>query len=255
MTSFAERLPERIRRPLYDAEEWPHDPLNMAIMLACFYVVPPFTGVVWIALLLTGWDQRIPVWLDFSLLIFFVVIGWIALDEWRSRRHSADGEGHGWIWQMVQQYGPRRLANRLMVAATLFKIVAARIVSYLDRFTANDLRASRALFVAEAVILTAIVAWAIAVTIAWRQSHKSGRVPFLFRIWFTAVLCIGLAATIFTIAPTSDGVTSRAIALFLVFFLVSFLGRAIEWIVNRIRARARVPDEGGWPKVVRPAWW
>jgi hypothetical protein len=69
------------------------------------------------------------------------------------------------------------------------------------------------------------------------------------------VLCIGLAATIFTIAPTSDGVTSRAIALFLVFFLVSFLGRAIEWIVNRIRARARVPDEGGWPKVVRPAWW
>lgn len=255
MFSWVELLPERARRPILDADEWPHDPLNMAIMLACFYVFIPLVGILATLFLIRGWNDDIPRWLDFSLILFLLVVGWIALDEWRSRRRSMGGEGHGWIWQMVERYGPRRPFNRMMAGLALLAIVAARLVAYLDRFVSTDLQGSSALFLAEVVFLTPVTLWAVAVVIAWRRSHGSAGDSFIYRTWWTTVFCLSDIALFIAFASTSDVVSNKSNLLFLLWILIFFPGWAIESSVNRIRGRPEAVAEGVSSKVSRPAWW
>jgi hypothetical protein len=253
MTSFAERLPERIRRPIFDTNEWPHDPLNMAIMLACFYVVPPFIGAVWISLLLTGWDQKIPLWLDPLLVALSFVIGWIALDEWRSRRRS-NGEAHGWIWQMVERYRPRRAFNRLMLALTLVVLTATRVVAYIDRVIGADLDRSHALFIAETAVLAPILIWIAAAAVGWRHALHSKEASLIYRSWLTLVMCFGTTSLFLGLASVTDETEIVSRVLGGVGFLTFFPGWAVQSLVDRLRGQHDAIDTG-WPKIARPGWW
>ncbi len=84
---------------------------------------------------------QIPIWLSAVVLSCPTPsqFGWHSMNGAVAKR-SKDGKGHGWIWQMVALYGPRRKFNQAVVAFILLAILSSISFLYLDRVMKSDLQ-------------------------------------------------------------------------------------------------------------------
>jgi hypothetical protein len=153
---FRERVAGWYHRAISEEEGWPHDPLNRGILLALLYVGFPLLMIGAFVSLATGWDRNFPIWLSFPLVAYGFVIGWAVFDEWRSRRRTWSENGHGWIWQMAQQFGPRRKVNQAVLLIVALSHIAGATLVYIDRFTARDLERAGATRAIEALVIVAV---------------------------------------------------------------------------------------------------
>ena len=159
-----------IQNALYEEEGWPHDPVNRGTSLGLMYLGLPVALVVALAFVLAGWSDSVPVWLSASIPIYAFIAAWIALDEWRSRRRSSDG--HGWIWQVVVSYRPRRRFNQSVVTIILIAHFAGAFLAYIDRFSARDIESLDTVRLIEAVLVVSVDLWLVGLTIAvFRWAH------------------------------------------------------------------------------------
>jgi hypothetical protein len=179
-----------LNNALYEEEGWPHDPLNLGVTIALMYLGFPVVGLISLTLLLTGWADKIPVWVSPAVVPYMFVSGWIVLDERRSRQRSEDGKGHGWIWQMVALYGPRRRFNQSVVAFALVAALSSVIFLYLDRLMTSDLQSIEAVDLIEAIVILSVDLWLIVVTISVHRWSRQASFWGTFKIAVVVMVCI-----------------------------------------------------------------
>ena len=181
-----------INNALFVEEGWPHDALNRGIFLGQVYLGFPVAVVVAFTFLLTGWSDSVPVWLSASIPTYAFIAAWIALDEWRSRRRSSNG--HGWIWQVVVSFGPRRKFNWSALAIIVIAHFAGAILAYIDRFSARDLGNVETVRLIEAVAVVTADLWLICLTVAifrWAPG-----LPYWGMVKLTVVAVLGINALV-----------------------------------------------------------
>ena len=170
MRSLFTRVRSWFHYVLYEKEDEPSDPLIAAILLGLTYIVVPAGFLAWMTFEATGWIHSVPLWLSFSLVAYTIIGAWIATDEWRSRRRSKDGSGHGWIWQLAGQLWPQHRINQVMVMLIVVAHFSGVILRYLDRFAKRDLENASATRLAEAVVIVSVDFWLIILAVALVRS-------------------------------------------------------------------------------------
>jgi hypothetical protein len=233
---------------LFVEEGWPHDALNRGIFLGLGYLGFPVVVVVAFTFLLTGWSDSAPVWLSASIPIYAFIAAWIALDEWRSRRRSSDG--HGWIWQVVVSYGPRRRLNQSVVTIILIAHFAGAFLAYIDRFSARDIESLDTVRLIEAVLVVSVDLWLVGLTIAvFRWAHG---------LSYWGVLKLTTVAMLLVNALVSVGDGPWPWMVFVVILLIA-LGIP-GWLVHAVWRRrygsgtSEEFDDGSEPAGL-PGWW
>jgi hypothetical protein len=207
--SFKQWAAAWARRAIYEEEGWPHDPLNRAIILALLYAGFPLILIGSFVFFVTRWDRIFPIWLSFPLVAYAFVVGWAILDERRSRRRSESGGGHGWIWQMIQQFRPRRRINQAFLGIVLLAHVFGALLVYIDRFTARDLERADATRVVEAGVIIAVDLWLLAITLAWLRTlgpeanfWPALKIPLVALLVLNALMSVGDGPWPWIILPT-----------------------------------------------------
>ncbi len=237
-----------IQDAIYEEEGWPHDPVNRGIFLGLLYIAFPVIMFGGLILHLTGWINSVPIWMSASLVTYPFIACWIALDEWRSRRRSEDGSGHGWAWQMVQRFWPRRRINQALVVGAIVAHVCGAIIAYADRFTEQDLAAERWLQYAEAVAIVSVDIWLLVLGVAvFRWLGRTGSFWTIFK--YVAVVAVVVSALI----SIGDGPYPWVVLTVLLLVVLALPGWLAHWIWRRRAGCPRISPDA--PVLLSPTWW